>query len=109
MKLAVTLAFLGATYAYSVSAQTVPGADWSGFYAGLSAGMTDDSDDLLGGGVFVSEQNFEGSGAGLFLGYNVQNGALVYGGELAFAPFEVNGTNNTGLREDYIDLKGRLG
>lgn len=82
--------------------------DWSGFYGGLSLGRaTADMDYGDDGSV---EGDFDGSETTAFLGYNFQNGSLVYGGELAYS--------RSGLADvvapvetfkSFIDLKGRLG
>lgn len=57
-------------------------ADWSGFYGGLSYGMTSGDVDFTPGGAFDFE---DGHAVGAFVGYNWQNGNLVYGGELAYS------------------------
>lgn len=80
--------------------------DWSGPYAGLLLGNTGGTIDTTIGSSF----DFGGSQRGAFVGYNMQKGALVYGGELAFvtgdAPLDAVPTQGM---DRFIDLKGRLG
>lgn len=79
--------------------------DWSGFYAGLSAGGLngDGGDDPF---------TFDGTAYGAFAGYNMQRGAFVYGGELAYTYADTtyesgvgSGSGEFGL----FDLKARAG
>ena len=64
-------------------APTSTTTDWSGAYVGLSYGLAsgDYSFTLLNG---LNRDMDDGSLTQLFGGYQVQRGALVYGGELAF-------------------------
>jgi len=87
--------------------------DWSGVYAGASAGAVngdwsffDSFDDPTVNGSYSSARV-----VGAFLGYNMQQGNLVYGAELAlsrandlcFAQFPAECSDNL------IDLKARVG
>lgn len=82
-------------------------ADWSGVYGGLTYGKLDGefSDD-----EFTNDID-GGTNPGLFLGYNAQNGALVYGGEIGY--HFINDAVQDGVEEDglgnLLDLHGRLG
>jgi len=81
--------------------------DWSGFYIGASAGMANGT---LENSYFVSDDLDSNTLFGVFAGYNLQNGNMVYGGEVEYSltPIEfVNFTSTT--LEDSIDLKGRVG
>lgn len=88
--------------------------DWTGFYAGVSAGRTSAdwahysgaSGSLNNSGAYSNDRI-----AGAFFGYSQQQGNLVYGGELAlgrtnglcFADYPAECTDN------FVDLKGRIG
>lgn len=81
-------------------------ADWSGLYGGLSYSKSMGNYDN-GGSVDFDD----GTAPGAFLGYNFQNGAFVYGGELAYHKFNdttLKGTPSTEAN-DTVDLKARLG
>ncbi len=89
-------------------------ADWTGGYAGLSVGTAITSE--LSADIEGESESIEldgGAVLGAFAGYQVQSGALAYGGELAFT----NGTDFEGEFDgnaasfDFhtIDLKGRAG
>jgi len=82
--------------------------DWSGPYVGIGYGRT--SGDLSYNPGFAYNLN-NGSAGSIFAGYLVQNGSLVYGGELAYS--RGNDTYAEGYPlenvDQMIDLKGRLG
>ncbi|MDP3265086.1 MAG: outer membrane beta-barrel protein [Tabrizicola sp.] len=88
--------------------------DWSGFYGGLSYGKaTGETNYYDAPGSFSNGPwDVEGNLPGLFAGYNIQNGNLVYGAELNAMFGDVRGTPS-GFEEqqyeDVIDLKARLG
>ncbi|MFW2541657.1 outer membrane protein [Primorskyibacter sp. 2E107] len=91
--------------------------DWTGPYAGLSLSMNS--------GDFGNDTNFPGDGTGnlsgtgygLLLGYNVQNGKWIYGAELAFSGADISGSDDCvnasfecGAKIDrFASLRGRLG
>lgn len=82
--------------------------DFSGLYGGISLGTASgDLSYILGGAV---DQQYDSSGtlAGVHVGYNVQNGALVYGGELAFSRGDVEILPDFSFTR-FIDVKGRIG
>lgn len=82
--------------------------DWSGAYAGLSYGRT--SGDITD---TSSEYDFDrGTAVGAFVGYNLQRGNLVYGGELAYSKVSdmtiLDGTGDDTI-DSLLDLRARLG
>lgn len=85
-------------------------ADWTGGYAGLSVGTTINSELTAEG-----EGTFEIDDAAIyggFAGYQVQNGTLVYGGEIAIsdAPDAILVAEpDYSVDAPVIDVKGRLG
>jgi outer membrane immunogenic protein len=89
-------------------APTSTTTDWSGAYVGLSYGFAS------GDYSFTSAPIRDMDGRSLtqlFGGYQVQRGALVYGGELAFGSAQdtvVTGFTTSQVT-DMIDLKGRVG
>ncbi len=83
--------------------------DWTGFYGGLSYGTVSDDESLISTGFPLLVVSLEGGGAGAFAGYNAQIGSMVYGVELAFNSAMTESTGSTITRQDFIDLKGRLG
>ena len=85
-----------------------PAVDWSGPYAGLSYGRgSGDANDGL------ATYDFDrGTAAGVFLGYNVQRGHLVFGGELAYSSISdmtLAGAGGDDSLDSMLDLRGRLG
>ncbi|MEL6682498.1 MAG: outer membrane beta-barrel protein [Pseudomonadota bacterium] len=86
-------------------------ADWTGGYAGLALGTSLNSeisaeiDDI---DVTLDVDNT--TVAGLFGGYQVQNGEFVFGGEFALSQAsEVTGDGDLNTDIDILDLKGRAG
>ncbi|WP_137112390.1 outer membrane protein [Rhodobacter sp. SY28-1] len=83
--------------------------DWSGPYAGLSYGrISGDYEEVFG---FASDYS-SGSAVGAFVGYNVQRGQIVYGGELSYSSvsdvaLEAGGGDDT--LDSLLDLRGRIG
>lgn len=87
------------------------GVDWSGPYAGLSYGRTSGEMDMEGFGLF---DYTDGRATGAFLGYNLQRGKLVYGGELSYAKVSGMAFSDTSLGGDdtvdsLLELRGRVG
>jgi outer membrane immunogenic protein len=84
-------------------------ANWSGFYGGLSyantSGALNQND--FSGFLFDLETS---SAGGLFIGYNMQRGKFVYGGELNYTAFD-NGVDviPTSVLEDIMELRVRGG
>lgn len=112
MKTLFLTAIISCAMTSATFAQSAPTTDWNGFYTGLSYGFFDETEDNINvpGSVFRTLE-LEGSGLGAFVGYNIQRGSLVYGGELALsgATSSVVSETNSITHGDYLDLKGRLG
>jgi hypothetical protein len=89
-------------------------SDWSGFYAGLTAGIADGEQDYDFDGD--ADYNLEGRPLGLFAGYDQVAGQLLYGGEIALIrgdvyEVEFGGTAYPGEYEyqNFVDFKARVG
>lgn len=87
------------------------GVDWSGPYAGLSYGRTSGSFEIASGTVL---NYLDGHATGVFLGYNLQRGQLVFGGELSYATVSGMVADDAGFGNDdtldsLLELRGRLG
>ncbi len=83
--------------------------DWAGAYVGLSFGMVDPRADS-NVGAFNDDPFNEDSAFGVFAGYQMQNGNLVYGGELGYTAYEAEAVNFPGeFIEDIIEVRARLG
>lgn len=87
------------------------GVDWSGPYAGLSFGRTSGVMNTADFGTFDFA---DGHAKGAFIGYNLQRGNLVYGGELAYASVSGMMLSDPDLGGDdtldsLLELRGRLG
>lgn len=80
--------------------------DWSGPYVGLSYGSASGEVQFLPG----SFDDFNGASvAGAHLGYLLQRGSLVYGGEIAYGSVKDAGFDTFRGIETAIDLKARVG
>ena len=81
--------------------------DWSGPYVGLSYGKT--SGDV--NDVFTNFELDSDKAAGAFVGYNVQRGQMVFGGELEYSSTDtvVIGGGGDDTFDSMLDLRGRLG
>ena len=88
-------------------APTSTTTDWSGAYVGLSYGFASGDYSFS----YIDRDMDDGSLTQLFGGYQVQRGALVYGGELAFGSAQDTVVTGfpTAQVTDIIDLKGRVG
>ncbi|MGJ8621893.1 MAG: outer membrane beta-barrel protein [Yoonia sp.] len=76
--------------------------DWTGPYAGLQIGGSDidvDGAPLTG----------EGPSYGVFAGYNMQNGALIFGGEVDYDVTEYDIGNGAAEVDSTTRVKGRIG
>jgi len=81
--------------------------DWSGFYAGASVGMASGN---LENVALINDDLDSNTLFGVFAGYNLQRGNLVFGGEVEYTLTPVEfATFTTSTLEDSIDLKGRVG
>lgn len=76
--------------------------DWTGPYAGFQIGGSD---------IDVDGAPLEGDGPsyGVFAGYNVQSGALVYGGEFDYDTTEYDIGNGAEEIDSTTRLKARIG
>lgn len=105
MKLAICAIIAG--LASPVAAQ-----DWSGIYGGLSLSRTTGGVDQINAGVLESSFSYSGNQVGAFVGYGIQQGNLVYGGELSFGNGDIS-NNDVTPEENYLsgtlDLRGRVG
>lgn len=98
-----------AAAALLAAAGSAPAQDWGGFYGGVTAGT--DSGEMqyfVNFGTPDTVEDIDGTRLGLFGGYNIVRGGLVYGGEIGYS------TGDTGYAPDYgftrfLDLKARLG
>ena len=82
--------------------------DWTGPYGGLSLGRT--SGDLSYQNPDFAYDVNSGSLRSVYLGYRLQQGDLVYGGEMELA--NLSGTTVPGFAEEYakaFDVKGSVG
>ncbi len=95
------------------------GADWSGWYAGVSAGggSADLYDDLDENGI-IDQTQLSGAVAGLHIGHNWQYGALVFGIEGDFSWSNVKfensipppfGSTYTDTQDWFSSLRSRIG
>lgn len=87
------------------------GVNWSGPYAGLSSGRASSTLDLPAFGEFEYD---DGRVTGVFLGYNLQRGNLVYGGELSYGTVSGMVLSDLTLGSDdtvdtLMSLRGRIG
>lgn len=80
--------------------------DWTGSYAGLSAGSSDITATVKP--LDNLELDGDGGSTGLFAGYNVQRGSLVYGVEFDFDATNYN-VSDLVLVESTSRLKARIG
>lgn len=110
--LSTSAAFAGPVEVPPVLPPVVVPADepFEGFYAGLEYGIVRGdvtrTDLLVTPFPIVYES--EGNAWGGFAGYNFQNGAMVFGGEVRMLHFQ--GVENAGFQfEDVIDVRARLG
>lgn len=98
---------LVATCLTVASATCALAQDWSGAYGGLTVGKGN-ADIRAFFGVDINF-DYEGEAYGLFAGYNVQNGNIVFGGELAVQSANLGQSGYVESLDRLIDLKGRLG
>ena len=82
--------------------------DWSGLYAGLSAGKTTGDFTYFGDGSETFD--LDGRSLGGFVGYNYQRGSMVYGLELALQDVDAELEGYPTYHFNYVhDLKARIG
>ncbi|MEM9788566.1 MAG: outer membrane beta-barrel protein [Pseudomonadota bacterium] len=89
--------------ALMISPAAVFAADWTGAYAGVQLGTSEiDVDGAL-------EVDGAGPSFGIFAGYNFQNGALVFGGEVDYDVTEYDIADGAAEVDSTTRLKARLG
>lgn len=94
-----------ALMAFGTGAVSANAQDWSGLYGGLAAGTGNGTNTN-----WVGTFDISGSIAGLFVGYNFQNGNLVYGAELAASKAGIDiDTCGACDYNRFIDVKARVG
>ena len=95
----------------ALSAANASAQDWTGAYGVLAVSDGSGTSKTFSSGVLSSSFDISGHGVSLAYGYNVQNGALVYGGELAydFGKTYFDGLPDTDNYDGMLDLKGRVG
>jgi hypothetical protein len=76
--------------------------DWTGAYAGAQLGASEIDVDGL-------EVDGDGPSYGVFAGYNVQNGAVVYGGEFDYDSTEYEVADGAVEVDSTMRLKARIG
>jgi opacity protein-like surface antigen len=87
-----------------------PATDWNGFYAGGMATSDGGDFDYFLNGTYDTTFAMEGDMYGVFAGYNVQRGAMVYGGEIAYSTGSVFLTGfPTYEFSSMVDVKARVG
>jgi opacity protein-like surface antigen len=104
MKHFLTTTALAAGLAFTASATTA--ADWNGAYAGGIFNSDTGHQVYVGG----AEYDLLGEAYGGFVGYNVDAGSFVYGGEVSYS---VGGAHEDCCDNytftQFVDLKGRVG
>jgi opacity protein-like surface antigen len=83
--------------------------DWSGFYAGGLYGTNSGEQTYSSGPAYP---DMTGTTYGGFAGYNVQNGSMVYGGEIAYSVGEVflgDAIFPDYFHDSFTDAKARIG
>ncbi|SOB98904.1 opacity protein-like surface antigen [Rhodobacter sp. JA431] len=83
---------------------------WDGFYGGVTAGSVTGGRATYKNATAPDTSDSLGSGSyGVFGGYNLQRGSLVYGGELALQAADVDTDNGPAHFNNLLDVKARLG
>lgn len=84
--------------------------DWNGFYVGGMASFDSGDFDYFLNGTYDTTLAMEGDMYGIFAGYNIQRGAMVYGGEIAYSTGSVFLTGfPTYEFTSMVDVKARVG
>ncbi len=60
-------------------------------------------------GAYAFTDTLAGTLYGAFAGFNVQRGNIVFGGEIAYSPGEINFAGFPTVVNNFLDLKGRIG
>ena len=85
--------------------------DWSGPYVGASFSLNSGYMDYYDDGELTVYDGIEGEHYGVFAGYNMQRGAMVFGGEIAYSMGDLNWPEEypDDIIENLLDLKARVG
>jgi len=85
--------------------------DWSGLYAGASFSLNSGHMDYYDDEELTVYDGIEGEHYGVFAGYNMQRGAMVFGGEIAYSMGDLNWPEEypDDIIENLLDLKARVG
>jgi outer membrane immunogenic protein len=84
--------------------------DWSGLYGGVTLGRAaNGTATYVYSGVPGDFYDMSGGGAGVFVGYNLQRNALVYGAELAAQSVDYGIEDSDAEYTNMLDLKLRAG
>ncbi|NOR61041.1 MAG: outer membrane beta-barrel protein [Rhodobacteraceae bacterium] len=81
------------------------GADWSGFYGGANVGFASGNLANFHANSDVSNNTL----FGVFAGYNMQRGNIVFGGELDYTITPIEPISVSTPLNDTIDAKARVG
>lgn len=92
-----------------VTPAPAPVRDWGGFYGGLSySSISGEINENIPGGIFPPLNGDNGAGA--FIGYNVQRGNFVFGGELSYISFDTAYVGfPTSFQQNATELRARAG
>jgi opacity protein-like surface antigen len=91
-----------------VYAPVVRAHDWSGAYAGFKAGQSSGAWDYDSGALTGDID--AGTALGLFAGYNLQSGNLVYGVEVGITKHDASlPIAPTATFDNFYEIKGRVG
>lgn len=87
----------------------VPDEPFEGAYIGLEYGHGSGSVDASVTGGPVISYDLDGEAYGAFAGYNVQNGSLIYGGELRYLHLNLEDPTAVFQVDSVLDLRARVG
>lgn len=107
MKHSITATLIATGLVCAASATSA--ADWNGAYAGGLYGTSVGEQTYS---TAASYPDMTGATYGGFAGYNVQNGSMVYGGEIAYSIGEIfidEATFPTFFHDSFVDVKARIG
>jgi outer membrane immunogenic protein len=82
---------------------------FEGFYIGLEYGHGSGTADQDVIGANFTEFDYDGDAYGIFAGYNIQNGALVYGGEVRYLELTFEDSMSGASVDNVLDLRARVG
>jgi len=102
---------LATIFLLNVGAPMAYAQDWSGAYGAIGLSSISGSVQDFSLGVPTSSSDLGGQLTTLAVGYNLQSGSLVYGGELAYSLGDTTFPDfpEGNLLDGMLDLKGRVG